>query len=396
MSSPAGGISPSPNAPIKIWGASGIFWFSMISYLFYGVIGVWLLVAGALEKNGTAPFVTGIFITAVFILLCALSYGNFVRPLVIARGVLKIPKTFGHREVLLASLSGVGLVYRLVPRTGWMLQIWDGEGKPIQIRRFSVTSRRSPRLASGVKRRIGGVRDWTIPLPMENTKVLGSTKSGHVATQLFESALAWQGTGGALVQSAKQKAAVYDPNSLSKTLAWWSPDGYMGRATGLPGPDPAKLADPSLCDVAAIPRYASLIGPSPAAWSLDPMPVIGQTPPHEVPQVSPEVQKARKRNLLLTFASFPFLIAFAIASALVLGHPGLLANDEVCAAVLGRAPVHASTACNAWRHHQLITFLWIGIPLAIGLIATIVFQIRATRELVRRSKSASIATGVAK
>jgi hypothetical protein len=390
---PAGGVPPLSNEKVKIWGASRIFWFNLIVFLVYGGLGIGLLIAGALEKNGTAPFVTGIFITAMFIPLYALLFGNFVRPLTIERGILKIPTTFGHREVSLRTLSGVGLIYRLAPKTsGWMLSIWGDDGTPIQVRRFTVTSMRTPKLASGVKRRIGGVRDWTIPLPKENTKVLGLTKSGRVAKTLFESALVAQGTGGPLVQSAKQKAVVYDPNSFSKALAWWSPDGYMGRARGLPGPNVSKLADPSQCEVTAIPSDAGLAGLSHVGFLPDSINPIGQSSLNEVPQASPEVQRARKRNLLMTFAGLPFFIGIAIAFSLLLGHPGYLASGEFCAAVLGPAPVHASITCNAWRHHKLITFVWIGSLLALGFIATLTFQIRATKNLVRASKAASMST----
>ena len=392
-SSPAGEISINPNARIRIWGAEGIFWFYSVVYSFYGVIGIWLLVVGATEKDGTAPFVTGIFITAMSVPLYAIVFGSFIRPLVIDQGILKIPTMFGHREVSLRSLSGIGLVYRLLPRTsGWRLQIWSDENQPIQIGRFTVTSMRNPKLASGVKRRAGGVRDWTIPLPKENTKVLGSTRSGRAATALFQSSLSLQGTAGPLVHSAKQKALVYDPNSLSKTLAWWSPDGYMGRARGLPAPDSAKLADPQQCDVAPIPSDASLVGLSQVALTPSPNNGISQSLPDEVAQISPEVQKARKRNLLMTFTSTPFFIAIAVAFVLLLGHQGLIANGEVCAAVMGPASVHPSTACNAWRHHQLIAFVWIGSLLALGFITTIVFQIRAFRNLVRTSKAIAVST----
>jgi len=392
-SRPVEGISLGPSPKVKIWGASGIYWFNMTMYLFVGCLGIWLLVAGALKKNGTAPFVTGIVITAMFIPLYALLLGNFVRPLTIERGILKIPTTFGHREVSLGTLSGVGLIYRLVPRTpGWMLHIWDDSGELIPIGRFTVTSMRGPSLASGVKRRVGGVKDWTIPLPKENMKVLALSRSGRAATTIFNSVLACQGTGGSLVVSAKQKAVVYDPNSLTKMLAWWSPDGYMGRARGLPGPESSKLAVPSQCDVAAMPSNASLFSASNVQQFPDPGNAISQSSPQVVAQVSPEVQKARKRNLLMTFASLPFMVAFAIVLSLTLGRDGHLASGMVCAAVLGQSPVHPSTACNAWRHHQLITFVWIASFLALAFIATIVFQMRAARNLVRTSNAVSVPT----
>jgi hypothetical protein len=378
------------NGRIRIWGASRIFWFYTIMYLFYGVIGISLLVAGALEKNGTAPFVTGIVITAMFVPLYVLLIGSFGRPLIIERGTLRIPKAFGHREISLKTLSGVGLVYRQVPRTpGWLLQLWGDDGKPIEVRRFTVTSMRNPTLASGVKRRIGGMRDWTVPLPNENTRALGLSRAGCVATTIFDSALASQGPGGPLLRLAKQKAVLYDPNSLSKTLAWWSPDGYMGRAKGLPPPDSAKLADPTQCDVAPMPHDALLPLLSHAELFSDPIHSISQSPLTEVPLASPAVQKARKRNLRMTFAGLPFLIAIAIALSLLLGSQGHLASGELCAAVLGPKPVHASTTCNMWRHHQLITFIWIGSLLALGLLAVITFQVRAAGNLLRTSKASA-------
>jgi hypothetical protein len=390
-SSSADRVSLRSNGRIKIWGASRIFWFYTIMYLFYGVIGISLLVAGALEKNGTAPFVTGIVITTMLIPLYALLIGSVGRPLTIERGNLKLPKAFGHREISLKSLSGVGLVYRLAPRTpGWSLQLWGDDGKPIEIRRFTLTSMRNPELASGVTRRIGGVRDWSIPLPKENTGVLGLSKPGRVATTIFDSALASQGPGGPLLRLARQKAVIYDPNSLSKALAWWSPDGYMGRAIGLPPPDSAKLADPTQCNVAPMPNDAIVPLLSHAELFSDPIDSISQSSPTEVPLASPEVQNARKRNLRMTFASLPFFIAIAIAFSLLLGAQGHLASGGLCAAVLEPKPVHASTTCNMWRHHQLITFIWIGSLLALGLVAIIVFQIRATRNLLRTSKAASV------
>ncbi len=388
-SSQTGKYPPGSNAKYRIWGTSGIFWFYTIVYLSVGAMGIWLLVGGATEKDGTAPFVTGIVILAMYAPFYALWINNFVRPLVVENGILRIPKMFGHRDIPLRTLSGVGLLYRLGSRTpGWLLQVWGDDEKPILIRRFTVTSRRLPKLAPGVKRRVGGVRDWTVPLANENTKVLESTKSGRVATLLFTSALALQGTDGPLVRSAQQKALVYDPNPLEKALAWWSPDGSMGRARGLPAPDPSKLADPLRCDVAPIPVNVGLLGLTPKE-SRPPETTIDFTLPKSVPLVSQDVQRARKRNALMTFASFPFFIGIGISYVLLLGHQGVLAHGEVCAAVTGQNPIHPSIVCNAWRHHQLITFVWIGSVLAIGLFTTIVFQVRATKHVVRTSRTAS-------
>jgi hypothetical protein len=39
-----------------------------------------------------------------------------------------------------------------------------------------------------------------------------------------------------------EKSVAYDPGSRIRMLAWWSPDGTMGRAKGVSALDPAKAA----------------------------------------------------------------------------------------------------------------------------------------------------------
>jgi hypothetical protein len=141
--------------------------------------------------------------------------------------------------------------------------------------------------------------------------------------------------------------------------------------------------------VAPIPSDVSLAGLSHAELFPATSYVISQSS-NQVPLTSPEVQRARKRNVLMTFVSFPFFIAGAVAFTVLLARQGLLPSGEVCAAVVAPTPLHASMACNAWRHHQLITFVWIASILALGLVATIFFQVRAMKNLVRTSRAASV------
>ena len=212
---------------------SPIFWFYFVIYLFYTAMGVGLLVAGALQRHGTAPLITGIFITAIGVpLLLLFSFG--LRPVVLTDEVLRIPKAFGTREIPLRRLSGVGLIYRQVPRMpGWALQVWDDNGVPVRIGRWTVVTwwNRRP---DETRKRLRDQRDWTAPLPHEDPNYLATTRAAQVAGRIYDAIMDRQGPTGPLATQARQKAIAYDPNSSAPVLAWWSPDGTMGRALSLP------------------------------------------------------------------------------------------------------------------------------------------------------------------
>jgi hypothetical protein len=227
---------------ITFWGWSGGPAFYVAILGCYLLIGLILLIAGALAHHRAAPVITGIVICGMsFPLLAAAA-----RPVVVDGHAVRVPVLFRSTVVPLAGISGIGLIYRLKSRgAGWGLVLWDPDGKSVEIPRFILSTWSSPRVAVGVKRAPDGKKDWTIPLPNENTDRLATSKAGRVATRLYESVTARQGHQGPLVLQAKQKAVEYDPNVRSSPQAWWSPDGAMGRAKGLPPAEPTKLADPT-------------------------------------------------------------------------------------------------------------------------------------------------------
>lgn len=211
----------------------------IIALPFYFLIGVVLLVVG-LADHHAAPVVTGVVICAF---LAPILFSVFRPALVIAEGALRVPRLFSSSWVLaLADVSGLGLMWRLQPYSpGWRLVVWDAEGKPRELRQFGISPkiRTRPGLAPGVK------RDLTVPLADENIDRLAASKPGRVAARLYAAVIAVQGPHGPLATHAREKAIEYDARARLSPRAWWSPDGSMGRAKGMPPADPTKLVDPS-------------------------------------------------------------------------------------------------------------------------------------------------------
>ncbi len=142
--------------------------------------------------------------------------------------------------------------------------------------------------------------------------------------------------------------------------------------------------------------FAQSAGPSPAfGWGG---PSAVQSPEHRlpepsanpiaVPQASPEVRRARRRIAGLTLASLPLFIVGGVVTSLMLGHVGHVANGEVCSSVLGPPSLHPSAACNTWRHHQLMIFIWPATILVIGVVTFLVLEVRAMQVLQRISRAA--------
>jgi hypothetical protein len=110
-------------------GRQGIYWFYGAIYVGYTCMSLTLLIVGAVEKDGTAPFLTGLFTSALWLPFLLLLVGHFARPLVIKGWALRVPSGLRIREVPLASVAGVGLVYRAATQfAGWRLQVWYGHG----------------------------------------------------------------------------------------------------------------------------------------------------------------------------------------------------------------------------------------------------------------------------
>lgn len=451
--------------PIRLWGTSRVFWFYLTIFGFYSAAGVGLIVAGALETNGTAPLVTGIVMTLMMSPMTVLFLSLWIRPLMLSNGTLRVPKAFGSTQIPLAQIAGVGLIYQYTPGSrspaGWQLRVWNGT-QEVRITRWIVVAWTTTK-APGTRRKFIQQRDWSVPLAHEDTAYLGASKPGQVARFIYDAALAWQGSSGPLTSRALQKTIAFDPNTASHSAAWWSPDGTMGRAAGLPPFDPAKVpvgglaARPPQRVLAALVLVLGILlsfVPAGLIWDIDhattashpngtqtaivvigavvliggllssvffafflwrgsrrtargsdattpsahwshppPPPVFASSEPtapsapFHIPQVRPEVRRARRRNAVLALATLPLFAAAGVITPLMLGRAGHLPTGETCAAVLGPASTHPSLACDAWRHHELMVFLGPASVLAIGVVTLIVLQIQAVRNLQRVQRS---------
>jgi hypothetical protein len=261
--------------------------------------------------------------------------------------------------------------------------MWGSGESSTQVRRFLVTSWKGVKRADGVERRVNGMRDWTIPLPHENAVTLAASKPGRAAMELYRAVLHEQGLSGPLVTEARQKTVTYDPNSSTPAMAWWSPDGAMGRAQGLPAADPSKLADPS--------RYQStFVSAFPARGSLSSAPPSRRTvrssvlEPITAPSASPDVQRARRVNAILTLAQIPAFVALGLLIA-TLNRSGYASPGVPCGAVFGHAR-GPTAACDAWRHHRIVLCVWWAVGIAIAVAALSVAQVRTLRTLRRAPK----------
>jgi len=237
------GVPLNPGTSLRIRGESRVFTFNFLMMVFVAAMGVIVLVAGALEKNGTTPLVTGTIISAFSLPLVLLILVFAFRPIAIGDGLLRVPTFRGTTVIPLDQIAGVGLIYQFTPGSrapvGWQLRVWNGD-KVVAINRWIVAAWRNyGSRGTKTKRKKGFIfrRDWNLPLPHENSSYLAATKPGQVARLIYESVLAWQGPNGALAAKAMEKTISYDPNTMNQTAAWWSPDGTMGRARGLPEPD---------------------------------------------------------------------------------------------------------------------------------------------------------------
>src|SRR5438477_2592628 len=104
------------------------------------------------------------------------------------------------------------------------------------------------------------------------------------------------------------------------------------------------------------------------------------------PTATPDVQRARNRVPLLTLAmALPFAAEGALV-ALLLSRPGHLGH-RLCPAVFDDAAKHLPVACQHWRHHQLMTFLWPSAVIVIVIVALFILLLRTYRHLDRAAPS---------
>lgn len=215
---------------------SGTIWFLLVLMLALLGMALALLIGGAMERNGQAPFVTGVIVTVFAAPLLVLVVPVF-RAVVVTRVAIRIPNGFKTNVVATAEIAGVGLLYRRTPNSrapeGWFLELWDGAGHRHQIGKVFRAGIVLP-TPPGQKRALISLRvnrppDW--PLPSEDLGVLAASRPGKIATSVYEFVIEAQGPRGPLAARALQKHERADRWAVTKTLAWWSPDGEMGRVS---------------------------------------------------------------------------------------------------------------------------------------------------------------------
>lgn len=225
---------PSTPGHLKFRGMSGLFWYYFVIMLGLTAMAVALLIAGALQQDGTAPFVTGLILTVFAVPSLVFMFSGTMRPVVLTENELRIPGVFGTTAIPLAELAGIGLLYQRTPNTrapeGWFLEVWGKDGKNRRVGRFLVAALRMPKPPPGQKRPfISFGRDPSLPLPHEDVQDLAHTRPGRIAKQMYDWVLARQGPSGPLATRALQKTVTFDRWAATETWAWWSPDGTMGR-----------------------------------------------------------------------------------------------------------------------------------------------------------------------
>lgn len=144
------------------------------------------------------------------------------RSLAVVNGSLRIARGLGSRSIALTSVTGVGLLfqYRFRSMSGWYLTIWDDVGDQHVLEQFVLA-------APG----------WQLPqkqepkLPHEDSQQLQSSRPGQIARQLFDLAMNAQGPTGLLATEHRQTRASTDPYGTTQTIAYWSPDGNIGRVS---------------------------------------------------------------------------------------------------------------------------------------------------------------------
>ncbi|NNN20974.1 MAG: hypothetical protein HKL80_03110 [Acidimicrobiales bacterium] len=219
---------------LKFRGISGQNWINLVTLAFITLMSLSLLIVGGLESNGTPPFITGIFTTIFTLPIFSLVLSHAVRPIVLSKEALKIPRFISSYEIPTDEIAGVGLLFQDVDMSrapsGWYIYIWDSAGKKKMLDKLVETTILVPKPANGKRRPLISInRDPTLPLPHEDLDYLTNSRTGKVAKAIYDFTLMVQGPTGPLATKALQKSTKNDRFSSTKFWAWWSPDGTMER-----------------------------------------------------------------------------------------------------------------------------------------------------------------------
>jgi hypothetical protein len=250
-----------PGRTVRYWPRDPLTWLAgstMAVLLVTGIalvsVGVGVGVTGSVTRHRPF-FIISLALGVPMIALAVWFLKMLLRPaLVLAGGTLRLPRgAFRTLCIPVGDVTGVGLLCtRPVPGAstrgappGWYMSVWHGAGRadrvgisyvpfalraagPRAARKFLAITPESP--AGSAPGRFH-VRDFDAAAGTDQVK-LAATHAGRVARDVYQHVLAQQGPTGPLAVTGQQKhvqaSGIWAPKQV---LAFWSPDGVIGRPT---------------------------------------------------------------------------------------------------------------------------------------------------------------------
>lgn len=209
----------------------GYFWFGPL----IGALGIADVLSEALSRKPFDPALAlGIFMCVLAAPLVALNLLQ-LRRTVITDHLIRLPRFFKTNLIPIDEVTGVGMVFIIQPGNpsrspGWYVQVWNGGGERTPVLPYFAI--REPHWSRDRKRKIAANLDSS-GLPFEgNSSALALTRGGQIATSIYSWVSSRQGPEGVLAMRAWQKNVRSQSTGFGteRCLAWWSPDGTMGRA----------------------------------------------------------------------------------------------------------------------------------------------------------------------
>lgn len=201
-------------------------------------LGGWLLAAGLAAHTSTRGI--GIGGGAVLLAVGAMYLTwtlAWLRGLAVDRERVRIARGLRSWTLDLSEIAGIGLIYQRTPGNsrdyaGWYLNIWTRNGLRYPVRQFFIATWASPK--SNPEQR-DQLRSFTarwpreLPVPNEDAAKLAHSRPGRIAARVAEAIARHQGTDGLLAEARLEKRQIFSPLGAPQLIAWWSPDGEMGR-----------------------------------------------------------------------------------------------------------------------------------------------------------------------
>jgi hypothetical protein len=216
------------SAIVRVRGGSFLQRVALLPALFLLAAGLFIVIEVASIRH-PHYVIYGVTLGALAIaagLAMTVSTIGTLRGVVANQSEVRIAKGWRWRRIPLADVSGVGLLFQYSPGTGrralpgWYLTLWCGRDVRYQV----------PQLLVNAHNWIPATppqRAWH--LPCEDSAALARTEPGLVALKLAGLIGRVQGPDGLLATRHDEKHLVSDRFAITQTVAWWSPDGAMGR-----------------------------------------------------------------------------------------------------------------------------------------------------------------------